>query len=356
MIKLVVFISWGDYIMATYLRLGFRFWMISVFLGILGGCDSSTKSDLEIVNVSYDPTRELYQEINEAFGKEYLQKTGKQVQVIQSHGGSGSQARAVIDGLKADVVTLALAGDINAIAGKDLIAKDWENRLPQNSCPYVSTIVLVVRKGNPKEIKDWPDLIKPGVQVITPNPKTSGGARWNFLAAWGFVTLHQKKSEAEAQEFVRKLFQNVIKLDTGARGATESFVRRKLGDVFISWENEAILATKEFPGEGLEVIYPSISIQAEPPVTFVDRTVDERGTRQIAEEYLKFLYTESAQKIISRHGYRPNAPEFSRQIATTLPPIKMFTLREVIGNWANAQHKFFADGGIFDKIYRGRAE
>jgi len=321
-------------------------------LGWLSGCTARTEDEQELVNVSYDPTRELYQEINAAFASEHLATTGKRVKVTQSHGGSGSQARAVIDGLRADVVTLALAGDIEVISRKGLIREGWQSRLPANSAPYTSTIVLLVRKGNPKGIKDWPDLVRPGVKVVTPNPKTSGGARWNFLAAWGFVTLHERKNDAEATDFIRKLYANVPKLDTGARGSTDTFLKRKLGDVFISWENEAILAKKEAPEEGLEIVYPSASILAEPPVAVVDRWAEERGTRELAEAYLKFLYTEAAQDIIGKNGYRPTSPKAREKYAAQLPELKLFTLKDVIGGWPQAQARFFNDGGVFDQIYQ----
>jgi sulfate transport system substrate-binding protein len=323
-------------------------------LGAMAGCGAGASADIEIINVSYDPTRELYQEINKAFVEHHRQQTGKTVKVTQSHGGSGAQARAVIDGLKADVVTLALAGDIDAIAKKGLIAEDWQKRLPDNSSPYTSTIVLVVRAGNPKGIKDWPDLTRPDVKVIMPNPKTSGGARWNFLAAWGYVTLHKKGSETEAKEFVGKVYKNVVKLDTGARASAQSFVKNKLGDVFISWENEAILAQKEVPGQKLEIVYPSVSILAEPPVAVVDKNVDERKTRAAAEAYLKFLYSDAAQEIIGKHSYRPSSAALQKKYAAALPPIKLFTVRDVAGSWAEAQAKFFGDGGVFDQIYQGK--
>jgi sulfate/thiosulfate-binding protein len=318
---------------------------------LLAGCGVK-EGEAELVNVSYDPTRELYQEINRAFAEQYQQQSGKRVRVTQSHGGSGAQARAVIDGLKADVVTLALAGDIDAIRKRGLIADGWQQRLEHNSSPYTSTIVLVVRKDNPKGIKDWPDLVRSDVKVITPNPKTSGGARWNFLAAWGYVTLEQGKGEAEATEFIRKLYANVPKLDTGARGSTETFLRRKQGDVFISWENEAILALREAKDEGVELVYPSASILAEPPVAVVDKNVDERGTRAVAEAYLTFLCSDPAQDIIGKHGYRPSNPEFQKKYAASLPPIKLFTLKQAAGDWETAQQKFFADGGVFDQIYQ----
>ncbi len=332
-------------------------WSVVCFAGVLAlaGCGSKD-GEVEIVNVSYDPTRELYQDLNRAFAEHYEQQTGKRVRVTQSHGGSGAQARAVIDGLKADVVTLALAGDIDAIRKRGLIAEGWQQRLEHNSSPYTSTIVLVVRKGNPKGIKDWPDLVRSDVKVITPNPKTSGGARWNFLAAWGYVTLEQGKSEAEATAFIRKLYANVPKLDTGARGSTETFLRRKQGDVFLSWENEAILAAREAKEEPVELVYPSVSILAEPPVAVVDKNVEARGTRALADAYLNFLYSDAAQDLIGKHGYRPSKPEFQKKHAAALPPIKLFTLAQVAGDWETAQTKFFNDGGVFDRIYQPRPE
>ncbi|MEI7684928.1 MAG: sulfate ABC transporter substrate-binding protein [Planctomycetota bacterium] len=326
-------------------------------LALGGGCGKGDRTgEIELINVSYDPTRELYQQVNEAFVKDYQAKTGKPIKVTPTHGGSGAQARSVIDGLEADVVTLALASDIEAIEKKGLINADWQSRLPNNSCPYTSTIVFVTRAGNPKNIKDWSDLVKDGVKVITPNPKTSGGARWNFVAAWGFVTIHQKGSDADAEEFVRKLYKNVPKLDTGARGSTETFARRNLGDVAISWENEAFLLQKEFPNEKFEVIYPSISVLAEPPVAVVDQVVDKRKTRQAAEDYLKFMYTEPAQVIVGKNGYRPNDPANLKKYAPTLPEMTMFTIRDVAGSWKEAQKRFFADGGVFDKIYQPKAK
>ncbi len=340
----------------TRLRLVTTAGFALVFIASITGCFGGSKrgSDdgvIEIVNASYDPTRELYQEINAAFIEDYQQKHGKAVKVTQSHGGSGSQARSVIDGLEADVVTLALAGDINAIAKKQLIRPDWEQHLPDNSAPYTSTIVFLVRDGNPKAIKDWDDLAKPGVKVITPNPKISGGARWNFLAAWGYVTLHKKGSDAEAQNLVGSIYRNVVKLDTGARGSAQTFIKNKLGDVFISWENEAILAQREVPNQKLAIIYPSASILAEPAVAVVAQYVDERGTRAVAEAYLRFLYTDAAQDIIGRNTYRPRNVEFLKKYAATLPTIPLFTIREVAGGWAEAQQRFFSDGGVFDQIY-----
>jgi sulfate/thiosulfate-binding protein len=320
----------------------------------MAGCGSSAY-DVELVNVSYDPTRELYQEINEAFVAHHERETGQRVKITQSHGGSGAQARAVIDGLNAEVVTLALAGDIDAISKRGLIPEKWQETLDNNSCPYTSTIVLVVRKGNPLGIKDWSDLIRPGVKVITPNPKTSGGARWNFLAAWGYK--RDQGSEADAQEFVRRLYDNVPKLDTGARGATETFLRRKLGDVLIAWENEAILIRKEAPAEELELVYPSVSIRAEPPVALVERNAKERGTLETAQAYLRFLYLDEAQDIIGKHGYRPSSPKYQAKYTASLPRIeKLLELKDtrIAGDWETAQRKYFADGGVFDQIYQPR--
>jgi sulfate/thiosulfate transport system substrate-binding protein len=334
-------------------------WMLTLLLcsvgtGVLTGCGGRGDAEFELINVSYDPTRELYQAINAAFTADYFARTGRKVAVTQSHGGSSSQARAVIDGLRADVVTLALAGDIDAIRKKGLIAEKWQDRLPDNSCPYTSTIVLVVRQGNPKGIKDWSDLVRPDVRVITPNPKTSGGARWNFLAAWGFNTVHQKKSNAEALSFVRRLYASVPKLDTGARGSTDTFLKRKLGDVLIAWENEAILARREAAQEGLEIVYPSASILAEPPVAVVDQWTAERGTREVAEAYLKFLYTDAAQEIIAKKGYRPRSATVLQRHAAQLPALKLYSLQEVAGDWEQAQAKFFADGGVFDQVYQAK--
>lgn len=333
-------------------------WLITalILFSLVGCKNEGQKNDsgstIELINVSYDPTRELYQEVNAAFSKDYQAKHGTPIKVTQSHGGSGAQARAVIDGLAADVVTLALASDIDALENRGIINADWQTRLPKNASPYTSTVVFVTRAGNPKGIKDWSDLVKDGVKVITPNPKTSGGARWNFVAAWGYVTVHNKGTDQDAEEFVRKLYKNVPKLDTGARGSTETFARRKLGDVVISWENEAFLLQKEFPNEKFEVVYPSVSVLAEPPVAVVDQVVDRRKTRDAAEEYLKFLYTEPAQVIIGKNGYRPNDPANLKKYAPTLPEIPLFTIRDVAGSWKDAQARFFADGGVFDKIYQ----
>ncbi len=303
-----------------------------------------------LVNVSYDPTRELYQDVNAAFAKQYQASTGQAVTIKQSHGGSGKQARSVIDGLDADVVTLALAYDIDAIAGQKLIAPDWAKRLPANAAPYTSTIVLLVRKGNPRQIKDWNDLVRPGVEVITPNPKTSGGARWNYLAAWGYALRQPGGDEAKAREFVRKLYAQVKVLDSGARGATNTFIERGIGDVLIAWENEAYLALKELGPDKVDIVTPSVSILAEPPVAVVDKVVDKRGTRKLAEAYLNFLYTPEGQKIAARHYYRPRDAKVAESFAGQFAPVQLFTIDEVFGGWARAQKTHFADGGVFDQI------
>nr|WP_091955969.1 sulfate ABC transporter substrate-binding protein [Bradyrhizobium shewense] len=308
-------------------------------------------ADINLLNVSYDPTRELYAEFNKAFANAYQKETGKSVEIKQSHGGSGSQARAVIDGLQADVVTLALAYDIDAIAGKGLTATDWQKRLPQNASPYTSTIVFLVRKGNPKAIKDWDDLIKPGVAVITPNPKTSGGARWNYLAAWGFA---QKKYGAadKAKDFIGKLYQQVPVLDTGARGATVTFVERGVGDVLLAWENEAFLALKEFGREKFEIVAPPQSILAEPPVAIVDKIADKKGTRNAADAYLQYWYTKEGQEIAARNFYRPRDAEIAKKYENAFAKVELFTIDDVFGGWTKAQKEHFADGGIFDQIYK----
>jgi len=309
-------------------------------------------ADVNLLNVSYDPTRELYQDVNAAFAKSWKAKSGDNVKIKQSHGGSGKQARSVIDGLEADVVTLALGYDIDALAEKNLLRKDWQTRLPHNASPYTSTIVLLVRKGNPKGIKDWNDLIKPGVAVITPNPKTSGGARWNHLAAWGYALRQPGGNEAKAKEFLSKLYKNVPVLDSGARGATTTFVERGIGDVLIAWENEAYLAVKELGPDKFDIITPSVSILAEPPVAIVDKFADKHGTRKVAEAYLNFLYTDEAQAIIAQNYYRPATPKAAQQYAKNFPQVKLFTIGDVAGNWANAQKTHFADGGVFDQIYQ----
>jgi sulfate/thiosulfate transport system substrate-binding protein len=304
-----------------------------------------------LLNASYDPTRELYQDFNTAFAKYWKAKTGQTVTVRQSHGGSGGQARGVIDGLQADVVTLALAYDIDAIAQSGLIPIGWQKRLPQNSAPYTSTIVFLVRKGNPKGIKEWGDLVKPGIQVITPNPKTSGGARWNYLAAWGYALRQPGGTDTTARQFVSELFKKVPVLDSGARGATMTFVRRQMGDVLLAWENEAYLALAESPGQ-LEIVSPSISILAEPPVAVVDKVVDRRGTRAAAEAYLQYLYSPEGQEIAARRHYRPRDQKVAAQFAGSFSAVKLFTIDEVFGGWQKAQKMHFADGGIFDQIYK----
>ena len=312
---------------------------------------SATAADITLLNVSYDPTRELYTDFNKAFAAAYQKETGKSVEIRQSHGGSGAQARAVIDGLQADVVTLALAYDIDAIAAKGLTGADWQKRLPQNASPYTSTIVLLVRKGNPKGIKDWGDLIKPGIDVITPNPKTSGGARWNYLAAWGFAQKTYGSAE-KAKRFVADLYKNVPVLDTGARGATVTFVERGVGDVLIAWENEAYLALREFGAEKFEIIAPKLSVLAEPPVAVVDQVVDKKGTRAVAEAYLKYWYTKEGQEIAAHNSYRPRDPDIAKQFEKSFAPVELFTIDDVFGGWTKAQKDHFAEGGIFDQIYK----
>lgn len=310
----------------------------------------SAQNTATLLNVSYDPTRELYAEFNGAFIKHWKSKTGQDIAVKQSHGGSGKQARSVIDGIDADVVTLALAGDIDALHKYGaLIPKDWQKRLPHNSSPYTSTIVLVVRQGNPKGIKDWDDLVKPGISVITPNPKTSGGARWNYLAAWEFAK-RKYGGEAKAKEFVGQLYKNVPVLDTGARGSSVTFAQRNQGDVFISWENEAHLLEKEF-GHKVDIVYPSISILAEPPVTVVDKNVDRKGTRKIAEAYLQYLYSDEGQDIAGKNFYRPISEKAKAKYDKQFPKLQLFTIEQAFGGWDKADIAHFADGGSFDQIY-----
>jgi sulfate transport system substrate-binding protein len=308
-------------------------------------------ADVSLLNVSYDPTRELYEEYNKSFAAYWQKKTGDKVTIKQSHGGSGKQARTVIDGLPADVVTLALAGDIDAIAtnGK-LLPVNWQSRLEHNSAPYTSTIVFLVRKGNPKGIKDWGDLVKPGISVITPNPKTSGGARWNYLAGWAWALKQPGGSEATAKDYVRKLFHNVPVLDTGARGSTTTFVQRGIGDVLLAWENEAFLSIKELGPDKVEIVVPSLSILAEPPVTVVDKVVLRRGTRDVATEYLKHLYSPEGQEIIAKNFYRPIDPQVAAKYEKTFPKLNLVTIKD-FGGWASAQKVHFADGGVFDQIY-----
>ncbi len=313
---------------------------------------SAVSAQTTLLNVSYDPTRELYQAFNAAFVKDWQQKTGQKLTIQQSHGGAGSQARAVIDGLEADVVTLALAYDIDAIAERGLLSCDWQARLPNNSSPYTSTIVFLVRKGNPKGIKDWNDLVKPGIKIITPNPKTSGGARWNYLAAWGYALKQPGGDETKARDFVTQIYRNVPVLDSGARGSTTTFVQRGIGDVFLSWENEAFLAINELGKDKFEIVVPSLSILAEPPVTVVDKVADKKGTRAVAEAYLKYWYTPEAQEIAARNYYRPRLAEVQARHAEQFPTVKLFTIDEVFGGWAKAQPTHFAEGGVFDQIYK----
>jgi sulfate transport system substrate-binding protein len=307
--------------------------------------------DVTLLNVSYDPTRELYQEYNEAFAKYWKGKTGDNVTVKASHGGSGKQARSVIDGLDADVVTLALAYDIDAIAEKNLLATDWQKKFKLNSAPYTSTYIFLVRKGNPKGIKNWSDLIKPGVGVITANPKTSGGARWGYLAAYGFALKQPGGNDAKAQEFVKKVFENVPVLDSGARGSTVTFAERGQGDVLLAWENEAHLALKEFGAEKFDIVYPPISILAEPPVAVVDKVVDKRGTRDVAKAYLEYLYSPEGQDIAGKNYYRPTDAKAAAKYAKQFPKISLFTIDDTFGGWTKAQKTHFADGGVFDQIY-----
>ncbi|KGA98700.1 sulfate transporter subunit [Alkalihalobacillus alcalophilus ATCC 27647 = CGMCC 1.3604] len=327
-----------------------------VLTGILAACssDGANSGDgdrVEILNVSYDPTRELYQDFDKEFADYWKEETGQTVRINSSHGGSGSQARAVIDGLEADVVTLALAYDIDVLhENRELIPADWQTRLDDNSTPYTSTIVFLVRKGNPLNIQDWDDLVQEDVSVITPNPKTSGGARWNYLAAWGYA-LEEYGTEEAAEEFVSKLYQNVEVLDSGARGSTTTFVERKIGDVFLSWENEAYLAINELGEDEFEIVNPSISILAEPPVSVVDANVDKKGTREVAEAYLEFLYTDIGQELAAEHYYRPRNEEILAQY-DIFPNIQLFTIDDVFGGWQEAQEIHFNDGGVFDRIYQ----
>ncbi len=317
----------------------------------LSALATTALADTTLLNVSYDPTRELYRDFNAAFAAKWKQDTGETLKINQSHGGSGKQSRSVIDGLEADVVTLALAYDIDALAEHGgLVPKDWQKRLPQNSAPYTSTIVFLVRKGNPKAIKDWDDLARPGIGVITPNPKTSGGARWNYLAAWGYAA-RKYGGDAGAKDFVAKVYRNVLVLDTGARGATTTFVERGQGDVLLAWENEALLALGESGGKGVEIVAPSVSILAEPPVSVVDKVVDKRGTRKVAEAYLKYLYSPEGQEIAAKHGYRPRDAGVAAKYASRFPQLSMFSVDDAFGGWQKAQAAHFADGGTFDQIY-----
>jgi sulfate transport system substrate-binding protein len=326
--------------------------ILAAALLALAGTSAQAK-DARLLNVSYDPTRELYQEVNAAFAAHWKAASGEKVVIDQSHGGSGKQARSVIDGLEADVVTLALPYDIDAIAASGIIAQDWRTRLPGNSCPYVSTIVFLVRKGNPKGIHDWGDLAREGVSVVTPNPKTSGGARWNYLAAWGWALRQWDGDEERARELVTGLFRNAPILDTGARGSLVSFLERGIGDVLIAWENEALLAARELAPGQVEIVMPSESILAEPAVTWVDTVVKRHGTEKIARAYLEFLYTPQAQDIVARHNYRPSSPEVAARYEDRFPKLTLFTVDELFGGWAGAHRIHFAEGGVFDQIYGG---
>ena len=310
-------------------------------------------SGVTLLNVSYDPTRELYRDVNAAFAAQWKAQHGDTVTIRMSHDGSGKQARAIADGLPGDVATLALAYDLDTLADRGLIAKDWQQRLPDNSAPYTSTVVFLVRRGNPKKIRDWADLIRPGVQVITPNPKTSGGARWNFLAAWGYALKQPGGNETKARAFVKALYQHVPVLDTGARGATNTFVQRGMGDVLLAWENEALLAQREVGKGGFEIVVPSLSILAEPPVTVIDANVDKNHTRAVAEAYLKFLYSPQGQELEAKHFYRPRSPQAMAKYAAQFPKVETFTIREVFGDWRQVQAKFFTDGGVFDQVGPG---
>jgi sulfate transport system substrate-binding protein len=333
----------------------FRKWISrlapAALLGWLAAAQVTNAAEVTLLNVSYDPTRELYVDYNAAFAKYWKAKTGQDVKINQSHGGSGKQARSVIDGLSADVVTLAMASDVDAVAtqGK-LLPINWESRLPNNSAPYTSTIVFLVRKGNPKGIKDWGDLIKPGVSVITPNPKTSGGARWNYLAGWAWALKQPGGNEATAKEFIRKLYKNVPVLDTGARGATTTFVQRGIGDVLIAWENEALLAVKELGADKIQLILPSVSILAEPSVAVVDKVVLRRGTREAATAYLQYLYSNEGQEIIAKNYYRPRDPQIAAKYASQYPKLSLATIAD-FGGWTKAQKEHFGEGGVFDQIY-----
>jgi sulfate/thiosulfate-binding protein len=323
---------------------------LSIAVALAAATSWNVAAQTTLLNVSYDPTRELYQDFNAAFVKYWKAKSGQDVTIRQSHGGSGGQARAVIDGLEADVVTLALAYDVDAVAASGLIKPDWQKRLTKNSAPYTSTIVFLVRKGNPKGIKDWGDLTKPGVQIITPNPKTSGGARWNYLAAWGYALRQPGGNDAKAKEFVTALYKQVPVLDSGARGATNTFVQRGIGDVLLAWENEAYLSLDETPGK-LEIVVPSVSILAEPSVAVVDKNVDRKGTRAVAEAYLQYLYSPEGQEIAAKRHYRPRDEKVAAKYASSFAKVKLFTVDEVFGGWQNAQKTHFADKGLFDQIY-----
>ena len=330
----------------------FRKALLAGLLSAMASVVSMAQAEVTLLNVSYDATRELYQDFNTAFAKHWKQATGETVVIKQSHGGSGKQARAVIDGLQADVVTLALAYDVDALHERgQLIPKDWQKRLASNRAPYTSTIVVLVRKGNPKAIKDWDDLAKPGISVITPNPKTSGGARWNYLAAWGYALKKNNNDAAKAKDFVARVYKNVPVLDSGARGSTVTFVERGIGDVLIAWENEAFLGVKELGAGKVEIVVPSVSILAEPSVSLVDKVVDKRGTRKVAQAYLDYLYSPEGQDVAGRNFYRPRLEAVASKYATQFPKVSLFTIDEVFGGWQKAQSTHFADGGVFDQIY-----
>ena len=328
-----------------------HFLVLGVILLLIPGL--AVAETITLLNVSYDPTRELYQDYNVAFAKYWKAKTGKDIQIQQSHGGSSKQARAVIDGLEADVVTLALAYDIDAIAqNAKLLPTNWQSRLPNNSSPYTSTIIFLVRKGNPKGIKDWDDLARSGVSVITPNPKTSGGARWNYLAAWGYALKKSGGDESKAKDFITKLYKNVPVLDSGARGSTTTFVERGIGDVLIAWENEVLLGAKDLGQDKFEIVVPTVSILCEPTVSVVDKVVDKKGTRTVAQAYLEYLYSPEGQEIAAKRYYRPRSDAVAKKYASQFPKVKLFTLAEIIGDWQKTQKTHFADGGVFDQVYQ----
>lgn len=324
-----------------------------LLIALLAGGGESLRAQVKLLNVSYDPTRELYQQVDAAFATEWKKETGQDVVIDLSNGGSGKQARAVIDGLEADVVTLGLGYDIDALADKGLVAQDWQSRFPNHSSPYTSTIIFLVRKGNPKNIKDWPDVVRPDVQVITPNPKTSGGGRWAYLAAWGYAYRKNGNNESKAKEFVAALYRNVPVLDSGARGSTATFVQREIGDVLLAWENEAHLALKEFGSDKFEIVAPSESILAEPPVAVVDKVATRKGTAAVAKAYLSFLYTDAGQEIIAKNFYRPYDKTVLAKHASRFGKVNLFTFESLYGNWRQTQAKHFADGGVFDQIYSG---
>lgn len=329
--------------------------LATMLLAACSGVEESDAGTVTLLNVSYDPTRELYQEFNDAFAAHWLAETGQTVMIDQSHSGSGGQTRAVIDGLDADVVTLALGYDVDGLTEAQLIEPGWQQELPNNSAPYTSTIVFLVRQGNPKNIRDWDDLTRPGIEVITPNPKTSGGARWNYLAAWGYALRQPGGTAQTARDFVTRLYRNVPVLDTGARGSTTTFVQREIGDVLIAWENEAYLALSKLGAGKVEIVVPSVSILAEPPVAVVDANVDRRGTRQVAQAYLEYLYSDEGQEIAARNHYRPRSAAVAAARAGSFSELALFTIDEVFGGWTPAQAEHFADGGIFDQIYSSRA-